>query len=623
MTTDGSAVEWELAARVIDTLLREDYGGLSGRLRPGPRGPVLEFPADRGGAVRPLPLEPDGFLADFRVRRAADGPPGPSLTLADVEAALAAVSDPQDSGGVAAFTAECQEALATLRLREQHLPGALGRLARCWRGDPGARSGPRGLLGYEALAATLPHPAYPTSESRPGFGAHDALRYAPEYLPEFELHWVAVPRSRLAVAGRPDRPADWPEAAEVGLPEAIAVTHELMPVHPLTARSALGDALAELEASADRETVAGARTLDGSGRAGPSPAPRAVVAPGTSLRVIPTLSMRTVAVAGQPDQHIKLPLPTSTLGRRNRRLIAPCTLRDGALVRDILSTAVAADDEAVLGRGLLLADEDTYAHAGHPALGYLLRRLPPGLDQCRIVPVAALLATSPAAAPARRGQPTVIEELAGWGWGGDLTAMFADYLHVLFDVHVRLFARYGIALESHQQNTALVLGPPGAPLMTRLLVRDFDGTLIHLSRLAAALGPAAPDESAFADPRLVTQSDDALADVFVTITVHLCAGALAFGLAHRGAAPLGDLLALVRGKLSAAFDRHARWPATSVLRARVLAADRLTGKSMVTAGTLVAKARTGAGDINKFYGTTGPNYLKMAISGIPDNNRSR
>jgi hypothetical protein len=31
---------------------------------------------------------------------------------------------------------------------------------------------------------------------------------------------------------------------------------------------------------------------------------------------------------------------------------------------------------------------------------------------------------------------------------------------------------------------------------------------------------------------------------------------------------------------------------------------------MVTAGTLVAKARTGASDINKFYGTNGPNYLK-------------
>ena len=154
----------------------------------------------------------------------------------------------------------------------------------------------------------------------------------------------------------------------------------------------------------------------------------------------------------------------------------------------------------------------------------------------------------------------------------------------------------------------------------RLIVKDFDGALVHLPRLKTAQGPGAPDESAFADSRLVTTSDDALADVFITITVHLCAGALAFGLARRGVAPLPDLLALIRRELTAALDRDADWPAASLLRARVLDADRLPGKSMVTAGTLVAKSRTGASDINKFYGTNGPNYLKDAfIEELPVN----
>jgi hypothetical protein len=49
-----------------------------------------------------------------------------------------------------------------------------------------------------------------------------------------------------------------------------------------------------------------------------------------------------------------------------------------------------------------------------------------------------------------------------------------------------------------------------------------------------------------------------------------------------------------------------------LLRARLLDADRLPGKAMVTAGTLVDKARTGARDINKFYGTSGPNYLAVS-----------
>jgi hypothetical protein len=42
-------------------------------------------------------------------------------------------------------------------------------------------------------------------------------------------------------------------------------------------------------------------------------------------------------------------------------------------------------------------------------------------------------------------------------------------------------------------------------------------------------------------------------------------------------------------------------------------ADRMPGKAMVTAGTLMDKSRSGARDINTFYGTTGPNYLKEKL----------
>jgi siderophore synthetase component len=599
---EPSRAEHELAARVIETLLRENYADLSRRVRVRGGVPDLSLPADRGKACLVLPLERDGFLGDFRVRRTRPGDStgnvsrdaAPRLTLDDVDSALAAVSDPLDRAGVAAFAAECRQALATLRLRERCLPDARARLARRWHSGRDPWSGASGQLVYEALAAAMPHPAYPTSECRLGFSDEDSLRYAPEYLPEFKLCWVAIPRSHLITVGRHGRrPPGWPTLSEVGLTESLAATHDLMPVHPVTARHQLTRALAEAGLTAQ------------SGKAAP-----AVIAPGTWLRVIPTLSTRTVAVVGQPRSHIKLPLPTSTLGLLNRRLIPLGTLADGALVRSILAAAVRGD--AMLG-GLVLADEGSYAHAGHPCLAYLRRRLPAGLGGCRIVPVAALLATS-AGAVAGAGRPLVIEELASWVAGGDLLGLFDAYLGLLFDLHVRLFVRYGIALEAHQQNTALVLEPSAESAhgrVSRLLLKDFDGALIHLPRLAAALGPDAPDESAFADPRLVSRSDDALANVFITITVHLCAGALAFGLADRGVAPLPDLLGMVRRRLAAALDRHAGWPAASVLRARVLDADRLPGKSMVTAGTLIAKSRTGASDINKFYGTNGPNYLKV------------
>ncbi len=94
--------------------------------------------------------------------------------------------------------------------------------------------------------------------------------------------------------------------------------------------------------------------------------------------------------------------------------------------------------------------------------------------------------------------------------------------------------------------------------------------------------------------------------MFTTITLHLCAGAIVFGLPEpdrrRG-------LALIRELLAAAIDRHPPDADTKLLRAGTLDARRLPVKAMVTAGTLLSKQRSGAVDINKFYQRGGPNYL--------------
>ena len=268
-----------LATRIIDTLLREDYGGLSRRVRSHDGSAVLDLPAGARSQRRALPLERDGFLADFRLLRTATGLPAAALTLDEVDAAITAVSDPRDCAGVTAFAAECRQALAGLRLSRRHQPAVLDGLARTWHADPAARLGWRGLPGYEALAAGLPHPVYPTSESRPGFSDEDSLRYAPEHHPEFALCWVAVPRSRLTVGERAPFPAGWPSLPEVGLPAALAATHDLLPVHPVTARGQLARAIAE----------AGLSEPEGGTAA-------AVVAPRTWLRVTPTLSLSLIHI---------------------------------------------------------------------------------------------------------------------------------------------------------------------------------------------------------------------------------------------------------------------------------------------------------------------------------------
>jgi IucA / IucC family/Ferric iron reductase FhuF-like transporter len=428
--------EPELAAAVLGALLRENFAGVSNYIESDGQVPVLAIPG-----LPALELEPDGFLAEFRIR-----PPVPSLTLDEVGKALQALADPADADGVRAFAQECRDALAAHHLRGREGPritSVLGRRpAQAWRGH-------EGQLAYDALAAAQPHPACPTAAARPGLTGADALAYAPEYQPAFSLNWAAIPRTTLTRGG-PGLPSWWPRPSDVGLPAALDPAHELIPVHPLTARRALPQALTEAGLPAAK-----------------------LIAPATRLKVTPTLSTRTVAVTSQPGIHLKLPLPASTLGLRGRGPIVPGTLPDGALVRAIVAEAASASPPLA---ELLLADESRYAHAGHPFLGYLMRQLPGGLTRCHLVPLAALLAPVPRG-PGPGGPALVIGELAREHGNGTVAGLFRDYLDVLFGVHVDLFVRFGIALESHQQNAALVLAGPDDPL--RLLVKDFDGALIH------------------------------------------------------------------------------------------------------------------------------------------------
>jgi hypothetical protein len=151
--------EGDLAARVIDALLREGYGGLAGRVADRAGEPALTLPGDRG---RVLPLEPDGFLTDLRIARTPAGLPAVPLTLDDVEAVLAALGDPRDREGAVAFAAECRQALAAIRLRERHLPGVRDRLARAARAARAGSQRPSAVMMNAAasrVAASRPGPA--------------------------------------------------------------------------------------------------------------------------------------------------------------------------------------------------------------------------------------------------------------------------------------------------------------------------------------------------------------------------------------------------------------------------------------------------------------------------------
>lgn len=89
--------------------------------------------------------------------------------------------------------------------------------------------------------------------------------------------------------------------------------------------------------------------------------PGAVLSETPYLEVVPTLSMRTVAVLRDPSVHLKLPLATSTLGQRNRRTIKPGTLTDGAAGESLLRAVL--EREPRFAERILHADEQSYAQA--------------------------------------------------------------------------------------------------------------------------------------------------------------------------------------------------------------------------------------------------------------------
>jgi siderophore synthetase component len=585
-TTTAVDTEADLLPRVLGALLREDVAGLRTRSTPVERedGLWLRLPHDADGDALLLPVVEDGFQSTYTARlpllvRESDG--RELVSHDDVLAAMSAHAHPADRAGFGAFAEECHQTLATMRLHARTREEVTGRLTDRHGADPAEWTGLAGGLAHDTLAARHDHPVYPTARGRSGLDEEQLRAYAPEFHPRFALRWIAVPREAVTVPGGTARlPDRWPTPAILGLPELFR-SHIALPVHPLTVGAPL------------REALRATGLQD-----------RAVLADPPYLEAVPTLSMRTVALAADPALHLKLPLATATLGLRNRRTIKPGTLVDGAACQRLLGTVVAREPR--FRDTVLHADETVYAHAGHELLAVLARRYPAGLDTAVVTPMAALLSEAPSGA-------MVIDHLADRFYCGDPIALLDACLTLLFDWQTTLFG-YGIALESHQQNISVVLDRDGnGRTRLRLLLKDNDGPRINTARMREALGADAPEPSDFDDARIFGEDDRPVTDLFTTITVHLCTGAYAFGLARRGRAPLGTLLDLVRDRLAEAVDRLGTGAGEpgGILRAHVLDAHELPVKAMVTAGTLLTKERSGAADINKHY-TTGPNYLLRA-----------
>lgn len=437
------------------------------------------------------------------------------------------------------------------------------------------------LLHYDRLGAFLDHPLYPTARAKLGFDEDALIAYSPEFQRSFQLRWLAVPRALYhpSLADEQGWPSLWPSFEDVGLQAEMATTHALVPVHPFVWGHQLDAFLRE---SGLFEQV--------------------IHAPRPCLTVAPTLSVRTVVLLDAPEWHLKLPLTIRTLGAKNIRTIKPSTIQDGHSIQTLLG-AIAASEPSI-GERLLLTDEECGAHVDHRMfLGYILRRYPAdALQGSVLIPVASLLAQTP-------NGKIVAEEVAAQFYGGDVKAFFDDYLDLTLRLHLLLWLRYGIALESNQQNSVVVVSRSEPRL--RLLLKDNDSARIHVDYLRQRWPDLALHLAGLQDQRIAVGEPLPLAQMFTTITLQLNIAVLVERFAAILDQPTTALYAKVRQRVETALtDLAAHGEDVTLARRVLLEDDRLYIKYLLIAATLSEKTETGAADVNKFYGRSAPNFLR-------------
>ncbi|CAH1234374.1 Vibrioferrin amide bond forming protein PvsB [Vibrio harveyi] len=428
----------------------------------------------------------------------------------------------------------------------------------------------RKLLQADQIASYLDHPYYPTARAKFGLSDNDLAQYAPEFAKSFTLRWLAIDKSLVTLTSAP--PECWPTMEQVGLPADFSLSHDLFPAHPLTLRS--------LESL-----------------------PEGVIeAPLAFLEVTPTLSVRTVVVNQTPNVHIKVPLIMRSLGTKNIRLIKPSTLYDGHWFERLLTHLEQSDSE--LSGTLFHCNEKHGGHVGDDkTFAYIVREYP--VHHCEdqaLVPVAAL------ASPMPDGR-LFLEHLAEQYYQQDTLAWFTDYVDLLCKVHLTLWLRYGIALESNQQNAIIAFNKEGK--MT-LAMKDNDAARIWPNRFKAFEQHSPVQCDQLLDQRIKVDNELALGQMFTTITLQLDIAAIVEAMAAKGIASSASLYAVVARNLAYYIDYlGAQGHETKLARELLFDSPDLYAKYLLSSGSLLSKEASGASDINKYYGLSAPNFLLL------------
>ncbi|TYL40715.1 IucA/IucC family protein [Natronococcus pandeyae] len=335
------------------------------------------------------------------------------------------------------------------------------------------------------------HPFHPAGKIRRGMNAAGGLAYAPEFTDRIDLRFVAVDREYALEtrADDADRLTDRLYATFAGLEDALERAipagrareeYAIVPIHPLQYHWTFPDRYARQRAD---------------GRVVPIPEYTQPATPQLNLRtVVPYETERT---ARGPLPHLKLAIPVQTTNVV--RTLSPHAVTNGPQVTDVVRAIETRESLETLGLLSEPAATCYYPPGGpHPSgdgfddarhLSGLLRTNPsahPLVDEGSSPVVASsLVANAPTS-----GRPLVCELIDRYGEtiGAERTdkaslAFVEQYASVVVPEQLFLLSEYGVALESHLQNSLVVFDAENAR-PTATLVRDLGGIRIHRERLA-------------------------------------------------------------------------------------------------------------------------------------------
>lgn len=251
-----------------------------------------------------------------------------------------------------------------------------------------------------------------------------------------------------------------------------------------------------------------------------------------------------------------------------------------------------------------LTDESTGGSINkNPVLGYILRQYPKEINHKNIIPIAAFCANE--------DNYLVIENIAKNHFNGNLLEFLQKYIDLSLKVHLKLVLKYGIALEANQQNSMLVIDPKTKELS--LLFKDNDSARIDKSKLEQIDNKNIKNlVNQIKDKRIIEANENALIQMFTTIILQLNISCILEALVNKNLIKRQDAYLMLRNLLIFNLnDLENEGINTQFIRTYLLDSDYLDIKYLYTSGTFLPKSATKASDINKFYGKTAPNFLRI------------